>query len=209
MTEARTDFDKLAAQWDQNPVPVRIALGVGEAIIRETSPDPTMDVLDFGCGTGLVLLRLQPLVKSVTGVDSSPAMLEKLQEKFIAQGIANGSTQLVDFEQGGRISGSFDLIVSSMTLHHVSDTAEIFAQWYGLLKQNGRVCFADLDSEDGSFHADNAGVKHFGFDRDGLAQLLTRTGFREVRHLTATTVAREIEGKGTREFPVFLIVARK
>ena len=70
-TEERRDFNKEAAQWDANPGRVKLAGEVAAAIIREARPTRDMDVLDFGCGTGLVTLKLQPLVKTSTGVDSA------------------------------------------------------------------------------------------------------------------------------------------
>jgi len=207
--DQRKDFDKEAAQWDANPGRVKLAHEVADAIIREAAPSRDMDVLDFGCGTGLVTLRLQPLVKSVTGVDSSQGMLGVLREKAGAQGLANVRTLLVDFEKGARIEGVFHLIVSSMTLHHVPGTAPLFRQWRELLVPGGMLCVADLDAEDGSFHGDNTGVFHFGFDREHLKKLLRETGFHDIRDTTATTMMRDVAGGGKREFPVFLITGRK
>lgn len=207
--EANTDFESKAKQWDQNPVPVRIAQGVGEAILRELDLRPDMEVLDFGCGTGLVTLWLQPRVGTITGADSSQGMIGILQEKIKHLGVTNVRTQLVDFEKGGRVAGTFDLVVSSMTLHHVADTEALIRHWHGLLRPDGRLCFADLDTEDGSFHSDNTGVHHKGFDRKKLRELLGKTGFREVSDMTATSVVREGEGRVKREYPVFLIIGKK
>ena len=208
-TEERRDFNKEAAQWDANPGRVKLATDVAEAIIRETAPTRDMDVLDFGCGTGLVTLRLQPLVRTITGADSSEGMLGVLEVKVASQSLANVLTQHVDFEKGDRVHGAFHLIVSSMTLHHVPDTAALFRQWHELLVSGGRVCFADLDAEDGSFHGDNTGVFHLGFDRDRLKALLLGAGFHDIRDTTAATMMKDVEGKGKRAFPVFLITARK
>jgi len=205
----KKDFNKEAAQWDANPGRVKLANEVADAIIREVMPASDMDVLDFGCGTGLVTLRLQPLVRTITGVDSSQGMLGVLDAKIRTQGLKNVETRFVDFDKGGRIEGRFHLLVSSMTLHHVPDTARLFKQWHELLLPGGQLCFADLDAEDGSFHGDNTGVFHLGFDRDHLKKLLLATGFRDIRDTTSTTMMRDIEGKGKREFPVFLIIARK
>ena len=209
MKPEKKDFDKEAAQWDVNPGRVKLANEVADAMIRELKPVPDMDALDFGCGTGLVTLRLQPYVKTITGADSSMGMLGVLRGKVEKQGINNVLTQFIDFEKGGGVSGKFHLIVSSMTLHHVPDTASLFRQWHELLHPGGWVCFADLDSEDGSFHGDNTGVFHLGFDRERLKKLLHGAGFREISCATATTMTREVEGKGTRDFPVFLMAARK
>jgi 2-polyprenyl-3-methyl-5-hydroxy-6-metoxy-1,4-benzoquinol methylase len=205
----KRDFDKEAAQWDANQGRVKLANEVADAIIREAMPARDMDVLDFGCGTGLVMLRLQPLVRNILGVDSSQGMLGVLEGKIKTQGIANARTLLVDFEKNGRIEGRYHLLVSSMTLHHVPDTARLFKQWHELLLPGGLLCFADLDAEDGSFHGDNTGVFHQGFDRRHLKKLLLSAGFHDVRDTTATTMIKDVEGKGKKEFSVFLILAKK
>jgi len=99
----KTNFDEKAATWDENPLRVMLAHDVADAIIREIKPTRDMDALEYGCGTGLVTLRLQPFVKSITGVDSSQGMLEIIKEKVKNQGLQNVRTQLVDFEQSGKV----------------------------------------------------------------------------------------------------------
>ncbi|HMK59967.1 MAG TPA: class I SAM-dependent methyltransferase [Dissulfurispiraceae bacterium] len=206
--EERRDFNKEAGKWDQNAGRVKLANDVADAILKLVSPDKNMDVLDFGCGTGLVALRLQPFVRSVTGVDSSEGMIKTLVGKISEQKLANVRTQLVDFESGEMVKGMFDLVVSSMTVHHVPDIGRLFRIWHGLLKPGGRICFADLDAEDGTFHSDNTGVFHFGFDRESLKRLLAESGFRDVHDTTAAKVSRDIEGGAKKEFSVFLIDGR-
>jgi len=203
----RRDFEAVASRWDSNPTRLKIAQDVGNAILRRVALTPQMDVLDYGCGTGLIALRLQPYVRSVCGADSSPAMIAVLQDKIATLKPGNVSTQLVDFEHGAHASGQYDLIVSSMVTHHIPDTAALLREWKRLLRPDGQIAFADLDREDGAFHGDNTGVFHFGFDRAALRQLLQTEGYTAVRDTTATVVRKEIDGK-TREFPIFLITAR-
>ena len=208
MEQVRRDFEAVASRWDSNPTRVKIARDVGDAIMHAVKLSPQMDVLDYGCGTGLLAMQLQPHVKSVTGADSSPAMIAVLTDKIDTLKPGNVSAQLVDFERGAHASGEYDLIVSSMVTHHIPDTAALFKEWKRLLKPHGQIAFADLDTEDGSFHGDNTGVFHLGFDRAKLRELLHAAGFAEVRDRTATRVRKEIEGKA-REFPIFLITANK
>ncbi len=208
-TNERKDFDQEAAQWDANPGRVKLANDVADAIIRTATPSREMNALDFGCGTGLVTLRLQPLVKTITGIDSSEGMLAVLRGKVRAADLTNVRTQLVDFEKGDRVEGAYHLIVSSMTLHHVPDISALFREWHELLVPGGRLCFADLDEEDGSFHGDNTGVFHLGFDRMKLKTLLEEAGFHDIVDSTAATMIKDVAGKGKMEFPVFLIAARK
>jgi len=207
--EEKKDFDKEAAQWDANPGRVKLANDIADAIIREVLPKREMDALDFGCGTGLVTLRLQPLVRSITGMDSSRGMLEVLESKIHDQGLVNVRTRFLDLEQGEKVDGRYDLIVSSMTLHHVPDPAALIAQLSAALLPLGTLAVADLDAEDGSFHGDNTGVHHRGFDRALVKGLLEKTGLTRVREVTAAVVTKEIDGNGRREFPVFLIMGNK
>src|SRR5512142_568876 len=196
--EEQKDFDTEAKQWDSKPGLVKLASEVADAIIREAAPAAGMDALDFGCGTGLVTLRLQPLVRSINGVDSSPGMLAVLEGKTRSQGLTNVRTQLVDFGKGERIGGAFHIVVSSMTMHHVKDTAALLRQWHDVLLPGGILAAADLDTEDGSFHGDNTGVFHLGFDRGYLMKLLREAGFSDIRDVTAATVMRDIEGREKR-----------
>ncbi|MFA6014358.1 MAG: class I SAM-dependent methyltransferase [Gallionellaceae bacterium] len=207
-TEAK-NFDADAALWDEHPGKVKMAGDAAAAILREIKLTSEMEVMDFGCGTGLLGLKLLPLVKSLTGVDSSQGMLAVLRNKIETLGLTNVQAQLIDFASGERPGGSYHLIVSSMTLHHVPDTAALFSEWFDLLHPGGQVAFADLDTEDGSFHSDNTGVFHFGFDRNKLTQLLHVSGFGEVRATTASAISKEVSGQGTREFTIFLITASK
>lgn len=207
MEQVRRDFEAVAARWDSNPTRVKIARDVGDAILHEVKLTPQMDVLDYGCGTGLLAMQLQPHVHSVCGADSSPAMVAVLQDKITTLKPGNVSTQLVDFEHGAHAGGVYDLIVSSMVTHHIPDTAALLREWKRLLRPQGQIAFADLDSEDGSFHGDNTGVFHLGFDRAKLRELLLSAGFGAVRDCTATSVRKEVAGQ-PREFPVFLIVAQ-
>jgi ubiquinone/menaquinone biosynthesis C-methylase UbiE len=207
MEQVRRDFEQVASRWDSNPTRLKIAQDVGNAIQREVDLSPQMDVLDYGCGTGLLAMQLQPHVHSVCGADSSPAMVAVLQDKIATLKPGNVSTQQVDFERGAHATGQYDLIVSSMVTHHIPDTAALFKEWKRLLKPHGQIAFADLDSEDGSFHGDNTGVFHLGFDRTKLRELLLAAGFATVHVSTATSVRKEVAGQ-PREFPIFLIVAQ-
>ncbi len=87
MADEKFDFDKKAASWDENPHRVSLANDIAGAIIDEKILAPDMDVLEFGCGTGLLTLKLRPLVRSLTGVDGSKGMLGVLEAKIEDQGL--------------------------------------------------------------------------------------------------------------------------
>ena len=82
MNGSTAHFDEAARDWDNEPRRVALMRAIGEAILREAKPTSDMDVLDYGCGTGLIGLFLLPHVHSVTGADNSPGMLKVLREKI-------------------------------------------------------------------------------------------------------------------------------
>jgi 2-polyprenyl-3-methyl-5-hydroxy-6-metoxy-1,4-benzoquinol methylase len=130
MSTHRRDFDKVAASWDEEPTRVKLANDIFSALIQQVRLTPEMEVLDFGCGTGLVSLSIAPLVKSVTGADSSEGMLEVFKAKAIRQGQANASALLLDPDRSDFPPGPYDVIISSMTFHHGSPDP-LLAQMFG------------------------------------------------------------------------------
>ncbi len=211
MTEnhQQRDFDKVAESWDEEPRRLKLAKEVAAAIMGEVRLDSGMAALDYGCGTGLVTLALQPHLGRITGADSSRGMLDKLENKVRKLGLTNVTTRLVDFARGERLAEQFQLIVSSMTLHHVPELAPLLRHFHELLSPGGVLCLADLDTEDGSFHSDTTGVAHFGLDREGVKSELKECGFLDARSTTAATVVKELGESGVRVYTVFLITAMK
>ncbi len=205
----KRDFDKEASAWDMQAQRVALARDVAAAMLAAVSPHTGMRVLDFGCGTGLLTLALAPLVGSVVGVDSSPGMLAALEAKIEALPNANVTAQTVDLERGDALPGGMDLIVSSMTLHHVADVPALLTRFRAALVPGGALCVADLETEDGSFHADPAGVYHHGFDREALSQAFQSAGFQDVLTSRAAAV-RKPDATGTlRDYGVLLVHGRR
>jgi ubiquinone/menaquinone biosynthesis C-methylase UbiE len=205
-TETR-DFDQEAAGWDEHPTRVQLAQDVASAIARAVPLGPTMDVLDFGCGTGIVTLQLAPSVGSVTGADSSAGMLEVLNAKIDRQAHTNVTTRRL--HPGDDLAGPYDLILSSMTFHHIEDIDALLTQFYRSLKAPGWLCVADLDPEQGEFHDDNTGVFHFGFERAALRRAFVGAGFADVHDVTAAEVVKPTQQGALRTFSVFLVTGRK
>jgi ubiquinone/menaquinone biosynthesis C-methylase UbiE len=209
MSMEKRDFDKQAASWDEQPRRVKLADDIVKAISAQIELTPTMDVLDFGCGTGLITVRLQPAVGSVTGVDSSEGMLGVLKAKIETQQLSNVRALYCDLDKGDRPEGVFHLIAGSMTLHHIREIRPLINMFYGLTAPSGHLCIADLDLDDGRFHDDNEGVFHFGFDRSSLRRLFIEAGFDEVRDTTAAEVLKPDSTGNMNRFTVFLMTGRK
>ena len=205
----KRNFDQEAANWDQVPGRAKVAHDIAQSMIKEITLMPDMDVLDFGCGTGLLTFALQPFVRSITGVDSSSGMLDVFQTKIKEQHLSNVKANYLDLDKGEVLTGSYHLIVSSMTLHHVKNISPLLKQFYSILLPAGLLAIADLDLDDGKFHSNNEGVFHFGFDRNELLRILIDIGFLDVQHLTAAQIEKPVDDGKSRLFTIFLITARK
>lgn len=209
MSDSKRDFDQDAASWDDKPSRVKLAKDIADAIRSEIKLNSSMDVLDFGCGTGLLTLRLQPFVHSITGVDSSQGMLDVLNTKIKILNLTNVKTCFLDIEKDGILEGRYNLIVSSMTFHHIKNIRPVLNQFYNILLPSGNLCIADLDIDDGQFHENNDGIFHSGFDRQHLSNVIQEARFRNIECQTAAKLTKPVHGGGEREFTIFLITGLK
>ena len=195
-------FEAKAQDWDANDRRTRLASAIGASILEHVQLHKRMNVLDFGAGTGLIAAQIAPLVNRIVAVDTSQAMLDKLESKPELQGkVETVCRDILEKPLDAR----FDLIASAMALHHVEDTARLLERFSEQLNASGMIALADLDKEDGSFHPpDTQGVYHFGFERDSLRTELESHGFEQVEFFTAHTIKGE-----EKEYPVFLVTAKK
>lgn len=202
-------FDNLADKWDINPARREMMQKVFNEIKKHIAFDERMSVLDYGTGTGLLLLNIQPYVKHITGMDRSKGMLDVLNKKIKEAGITNTDVQLHDIEADSFEPELFDSIVSNMTLHHINQIAMFFNKMYYALKPGGTLCITDLDTENGSFHTNNdISVKHFGFDKNEINKLMEKSGFHEINVYSFNTIVRQKEG-GDAEYTQFIATGNK
>ena len=127
-------------------------------------PDNTKKLLDLGCGTGLeleeIFKRLPDI--SVTGIDLTKEMLEKLSEKYpdkyltLIQG---------DYFKEDLGTSCFDTAISFETMHHFSHEMKIslYKKIYDSLKDGGVYIECDYmvetQEEEDFFFAENAGLR--------------------------------------------------
>jgi len=205
----KRDFDQESVNWDQVPGRVKVAKDIAHSMIQEITLTPEMDVLDFGCGTGLLTFSLQPFVRSITGVDSSQGMLDVFKTKIKEQNLNNVKAEYIDLDKGDVLMGSYNLIVSSMTLHHIKNITPLLKQFYSILRPSGQLAIADLDLDDGKFHSNNDGVFHFGFNREELRLIFMDAGFQNIQTRQAAEIEKPVSDGKNRIFTIFLMTARK
>ncbi len=188
-----SSFDARAKEWDKSTRRQALARAVAKCI--EGYIDRPVSILDFGCGTGLVSYNLTHLAKKIVGVDSSKKMCEVFNEKSPSPTIY--ATDTIPDEH-------FDVILTSMTLHHIEDIPSIAKEFFDHLENGGLLFVADLYKEDGSFHDHgNEGVAHFGFDPKELRGIFEKIGFEFIDEKEVFRIQKE------KEYPIFCMVFRK
>lgn len=203
MSETGTsDFDSRAATWD-DAGKIKRAEEVASAIRRSVPLDRSMRALEYGAGTGLLSFRLRGALGPVTLADSSAGMRAAAEQKIARAGAADMRVVDLDLMRDPIPAERYDLIFSMMTMHHVPDLARVLAAFHEMLNEGGRLCIADLDAEDGSFHGPDVDVHH-GFERGAFRAALDKAGFTETGVGDCCVVEH-----GPRKYSVFLACGRR
>ncbi len=195
-------FKKKAENYDSEDWEKELSSVVESIILTNIPFHDQMHVMDFGAGTGLLCSHIAPMVKKITAVDISEAMLEKLVAK---PELKNKVDILCRDIMKNPIDEKFDLIMSAFAMHHVEDTNKLIQSFAWHLEPGSRIALVDVDKEDGSFHGeDNQGVFHCGFDREALKAILKLYSFENIDFVTA----HDFKWDG-RKYSAFLVTAIK
>ncbi len=99
-------------------------------IVRRYGED--RDVLECGCGTGLLLERIAKFARRATGVDLSPGMLEKARARGLD--VDEASVTALPFEDE-----TFDVTCSFKVLAHVEDIRGALSEMTRVTRRGGVV----------------------------------------------------------------------
>jgi predicted TPR repeat methyltransferase len=109
-------------------------------VLRQVAvmPSEKWDILDLGCGTGMVGEALRPLARRLVGVDLSAGMLEIARQRNIYDELSEAD--MLDYLRGR--SGCFDVLTASDVLSYSGDLGEFFQCASQALQQGGVVVVA-------------------------------------------------------------------
>lgn len=199
-----SSFDERAATWDDQAKTER-AQAVAAGIRRAVALSGSTRVLEYGAGTGLVSQELASSVGPITLADPSAGMREVMHSK-VANGTLPATSRIwdLDLSTGSVPDELFDLVVTVMALHHITDLTPVLAGFASLLDAGGHLCVVDLVKEDGSFHSGREFHGHHGFDVHDLSARLGSSGFSDVQVEQVYKVA-----KDNASYPLFLAACTK
>jgi len=183
-------FDNHAPRFDAHLVD-KLRYRVPEdlvALARRHAKDPEKrwDVLDLGCGTGLVGVAVAPYARQLVGVDLSARMLEKARERNLYQRLDQRDLLTMMRQEQ---AASYDVIFAADVFIYLGNLAGIVREAARLLRADGllAVSVEALDDSGVESSGENAGNDYrlqvsgrYCHSTNYLRRLAQESGFRNV-----------------------------
>jgi SAM-dependent methyltransferase len=120
-----------------------------QLIIDAARPGVDDTLLDVACGGGIVVCAFAPHLRHATGIDVTPAMLQRASALAAEKRLANVTWQEGEVERLPYPDGAFTIVVTRFAMHHFLDPAAVFREMVRVCAPGGRVVVVDTyTSED-------------------------------------------------------------
>ena len=175
LQNVRDAYAGLAPSYDANTLHQTFSRTLLE-LVAKALPDLKMNqVLELGCGTGVMSDHLPKTVTKLVGVDISSDMLDVARQK-------QAYTQLICGDLMSVLSGyndRFDTVLSSGVLYHIDDLTPIFEECCRILHPGGVFAFSvDPMTDDQDIAVSCPG--EYCHSRAYLRKLAQQAGFTEI-----------------------------
>ena len=143
--------DAIVDQFTRQAVPFSTAPGIKDEqalrlMVEASGAGPGDTVLDVACGGGLVVCAFARVVRHATGIDLTPAMLERARALAQEQGLGNVSWRLGDVLPLPYSDASFSIVTSRFAFHHFLDPRAVLAEMTRVCRPGGRVVVVDTEA---------------------------------------------------------------
>lgn len=125
----------MADYWNHNTAYHPWLLAIAE--------DHRGDVLDVGCGDGLLAERLAPVSRSVTGIEPDPAAAHRARDRLT--GLGGVAVRPMSFEEYDAGEARFELITFVASIHHMDLRASLLKA-RSLLRPSGEIAVVGLSA---------------------------------------------------------------
>jgi predicted TPR repeat methyltransferase len=166
-------FDDYADNFDEsllNKLKYRTPVDILNAV-KSVCLSNDLEILDLGCGTGLVGAQLRQFAKTLHGVDLSSRMLRKAEQRSIYDDLT--CSGIIEFLSSD--TGIYDLVVAADVFIYFGDLAEVFQLVRRALRVGGIFCFSVEAVENMDFTLLKTG--RYAHSRNYLKTLASNCGF--------------------------------
>jgi ArsR family transcriptional regulator len=168
---ASESFREKGADWDEMRALDLPAQAVEDALLSLVPEDSGASLLDIGTGTGRILELLAPRVRLALGVDASRSMLALARSRLAGPDFAHCGVRLADMYRLPLATGSYDIVVMQMVLHHAEDPGLVLAEAARVLRAGGRLLLIDLAEHDRRDLTERLAHRWPGFSDDAIQAL--------------------------------------
>jgi ubiquinone/menaquinone biosynthesis C-methylase UbiE len=144
-----THQDLILDQFTRQATPFSTADTITDAsalrmIVDAARPGPDDTVLDVACGGGIIVCAFAPEVRHATGIDMTPAMLDRARQLADEKALANVSWDQGDVGSLPYADGAFNIVVTRFSLHHFLDPIGVLREMVRVCAPGGRVVVVDM-----------------------------------------------------------------
>jgi len=149
---ASTHHHAILDQFTRQAVPFSTAPGIRDEealrrLVEASGAGRDDTVLDVACGPGLVAAAFARVCRHVTGIDLTPAMIERGQALADERGLDNVTLTVGDVLPLPYADGAFSLAVSRFAFHHFLDPGAVLREMARVCRSGGRVVVADASPD--------------------------------------------------------------
>jgi SAM-dependent methyltransferase len=112
-------------------------------IVEAARPASVDRLLDVACGPGLVVCAFAPHVQEATGIDVTPAMIERARKLAADKGLANVAWRQGDVSALPYLDASFTIVTTRFSFHHFLDPAAVLREMVRVCAPGGRIVVVD------------------------------------------------------------------
>jgi ubiquinone/menaquinone biosynthesis C-methylase UbiE len=144
-----THRDLIIEQFTKQAVPFSEMCGRSHEealalLVHATRASSSDSVLDVACGPGLVVLAFAAVARHATGIDLTPAMIERARALQAERQAANVEWQVGDVEHLPWADGKFSVVTCRYALHHLLHPRRVAVEMARVCAPGGRVALVDV-----------------------------------------------------------------
>src|SRR5262245_45977117 len=110
-----------------------------QLILQASDIEPDDTVLDVACGPGLMACEFAAIARQVTGIDLTPAMIERAKGLQQSPEQTNISSLVGDVSNLPLADASFSLVLTRYSFHHLLDPGVVLTEMVRVCSPSGRV----------------------------------------------------------------------
>jgi SAM-dependent methyltransferase len=141
--------DAILDQFTRQAMPFSTSPGIRDEaalalVVDQAGTGPDDTVLDVACGPGILACAFARVARHVTGIDITPAMLDRARMLQRELGLDNVTWRLGDVTPLPFADEEFSIVVSRFAFHHFDHPAAVLREMVRVSAREGCVVVVDI-----------------------------------------------------------------